>query len=79
MLTLIVALLVGIPSIAWAIVKYKAVLVIQQLTKQVLEKCPAAQRASVLEASAELASKLGAEYTTTKPISLIFGSHKLPQ
>jgi hypothetical protein len=73
MATLIVALSVGIPSISWAVVRLKAAIVTQQITQQALHECPPAQRASVLRASAELASQLSAERAAKKPISLSFG------
>lgn len=79
MVPLIVALAVGIPSVSWAIVKYKAVLVTQQVTKQALRGCPPTQRPGVLRASAELASKLGAERTTNKPISLSIHGRQPPR
>lgn len=79
MVTLIVALTVGVPSVCWAVVRFKAALVTQRLTQTALKGCPPAQRAAVLRASAELASKLGAERTTTKPILLSFGGHQPPR
>jgi hypothetical protein len=79
MVTLIVALAVGVPSISWAVVRFKAALVTQRLTQTALNGCPPAQRAAVLRASAELASKLSAERTSSKPISLFFGGHQPPR
>ena len=79
MITIIVALSVGIPSISWTVVRFKAALVTQRVTQQALHQCPPAQRASVLRASAELASKLSAERVSTKPISLSFRSHQPPR
>jgi len=76
MVTLVVALSVGIPSICWVVVRLKAARVTQRITQLALQECPPAQRASVLRASAVLASKLSAERTTMKPISLTFGDHK---
>jgi hypothetical protein len=70
---------VGIPSISWAAVKFKAVLVTQRITQQALQECPPAQRASVLRASAELASKLTADHSNMKPISLSLTGHRSPR
>ncbi len=79
MVTLIVALSVGIPSISWAVVRFKAALVTQRVTQLALKGCPPAERAGVLRASAELASKLSAERATMRPISLSFGGHQPPR
>ena len=59
--TLIAAISVGITPLCWAVVRIKAALVTQRITEQALQECPPAQRASVLRASAELASKLSAD------------------
>ena len=79
MVTLIVALSVGIPSVSWAVVRFKTALVTQRVAELALKECPPGQRASVLRASAELASKLSVERATTKPISLSFGGHQPPR
>jgi hypothetical protein len=80
MVTLIVGLsAVGIPSISWAAVRFKTALVTQRITQQALQECPPAQRASVLRASAELASKLTADHPTMKPISLSLIGHQPPR
>jgi hypothetical protein len=70
---LIGAFSVGVPSISWMIVRCRASAVTQRITEKALQGCPAAQRANVLRASAELASELGADRITRKPITLSLG------
>jgi hypothetical protein len=70
---LVTALSVGLPSLSWTIVRCRASAVTQRITEKALQGCPAAQRANVLRASAELAGELGADRITRKPITFTFG------
>jgi hypothetical protein len=63
------ALYVGIPSVSWMIVRCRAAAVTLRITEKALRGCPAAQRASILRASAELASELSADRVTRNTIS----------
>ena len=70
---LITALSVGVPSLSWMVVRCRASAVTQRITEKALQGCPAAQRANILRASAELASQLGAERAAKRPITLSLG------
>jgi hypothetical protein len=70
---LITAISVGVPSLSWMVVRCWASAVTQRITEKALQGCPAAQRASILRASAELANQLGAERATKRPITLSLG------
>ena len=68
---LITAISVGVPSLCWMIVRCRASAVTQRITEKALRGCPAAHRANIFAASAELASQLGAE-RARRPITLSF-------
>lgn len=57
----IVAVSVGLPSVAWMVVRWRESTVYQRISEQALKACPAAQRPQVLKALAEIAGRLKSE------------------
>jgi len=57
----LVTVAVGVPSLAWMVVRWRETHVYQRISQQALQDCPAGQRSGVLRALAEVGSKLRSE------------------
>jgi hypothetical protein len=57
----LVAVAVGVPSLAWMVVRWRETHVYQRISEQALQDCPAGERSGVLRALAEVGSKLRSE------------------